>query len=52
MEDGSRISRQVQVDVVVPEAIILGKEEYHIEQVFFREISTIHLEVGEIRLFS
>ena len=32
-DDGSVISRQVQLDVVTPEALILGKEEYHIQQV-------------------
>ncbi|XP_023326142.1 zwei Ig domain protein zig-8 [Eurytemora carolleeae] len=31
-DDGSVISRQVQLDVVTPEALILGKEEYHIQQ--------------------
>jgi len=30
--DGSMMSRKVQLEVVTPEAIILGKEEYHIQK--------------------
>ena len=39
-EEGHTIQRKVELDVVTPEAIILGKEEYHIQQVnnFFRMI--------------
>ena len=32
-EEGEIIHRKVELDVVTPEAIILGKEEYHIQQV-------------------
>ena len=32
-EEGHTIQRKVELDVVTPEAIILGKEEYHIQQV-------------------
>ena len=42
-DDGSVISRQVQLDVVTPEALILGKEEYHIQQVLGCHVQLVYI---------